>query len=141
MADDSIKLEVVTPLEEAVSTMVSEVTAPSVEGEFGVLPGHRPLLAALDFGRVRFESKGKTCEAAVGPGYAEVGPGQVTLLVENWIPAESLALDEVRDELARADLKVKELSGQESTAEYKQALRDARWAGVQLEVVQRHRQI
>lgn len=141
MAEDSIKLEVVTPVKAAVSATVSEVTAPSVQGEFGVLPGHRPLLAALDFGRVRYETGGKAHQAAVGPGFAEVGPGQVTLLVEHWVPAEKLDPEELRDELARAELKIKDLMGQESTAEYQQALRDEKWASVRLDLAKRLRQI
>ncbi len=141
MAEDSVKLEVVTPIEAAVSTTVSMVTAPSVQGEFGVLPGHRPLLAALDFGRVRYEAKGKTKEAAVGPGFAEVGPDQVTLLVEHWIPAEKLDIEEMRDELARAELKLKDLMGQETTAEYENAQRDEKWAAVRLEVAKHAREL
>jgi F-type H+-transporting ATPase subunit epsilon len=140
MAEHSIKLEVVTPLKEAVSTTVDSVTAPSVKGEFGVLPGHRPLLAALDFGRVLYEVSGQRHEAAVGPGFAEVGPDQVTLLVEHWVPAASIDADEMRDELARAEDRLKELMGQETTAEFKQAQREEKWASVRLEVATRHRE-
>jgi len=43
---DQILLEIVTPRGRALSVSVDEVTAPSVHGEFGVLPGHLPLLAA-----------------------------------------------------------------------------------------------
>ena len=137
MADDSIKLEVVTPLKLAVSTMVSEVSAPSVDGEFGVLPGHRPLLAALEHGPVKYLEGGTTKLAAVAPGFAEAGPDRVVLLVEHWVPGEDIDIDDVRDELARAELKVKELLGQESTADYENARRDERWAAVRLEVAER----
>ena len=43
---ESIQLEIVTPTGVALRTAVSEVTVPSVAGEFGVLPGHVPVLAA-----------------------------------------------------------------------------------------------
>lgn len=141
MAEESISLEVVTPLKEAVSTTVSGVTAPSVQGEFGVLPGHRPLLAALDYGRVVYEEGGSSHEAAVGPGFAEVGPDKVTLLVEHWVPADTIDADEMRDALARAEDRLKELMGQETTAEYQQARREEKWATVRLEVAKRHHQI
>ena len=141
MAEDTIKLEVVTPLQLAVSTTVSDVSAPSVDGEFGVLPGHRPLLAALQHGSVCYTEKGKKRFAAAAPGFAEVGLSSVVLLVEHWVPAEEIDIEDARDELARSELKVKELLGQENTAEYKQALRDERWAAVRLEVAKHHREV
>jgi F-type H+-transporting ATPase subunit epsilon len=141
MAEDSIKLEVVTPLRRAVSTTVSEISAPSVIGEFGVLPGHRPLLAALEHGVVKYIEGSKTRFAASAPGFAEVGSDRVVLMVERWVPAEKIDAEEVRDELARAELKVKELLGQENTATYEQALREEKWASVRLEVAKRNRAV
>ena len=44
---DTIHLEIVTPDGLKLAADVSEFTAPSVNGEFGVLPGHVPLLTAL----------------------------------------------------------------------------------------------
>ena len=49
---NKIELEIVTPKGRALTAMVDEVTAPSVQGEFGVMPGHLPLLAALRTGIV-----------------------------------------------------------------------------------------
>lgn len=141
MAEDEIKLEVVTPLQLAVATNVSEVSAPSVNGEFGVLPGHRPLLAALEHGAVKYIEDGRAKHAAVAPGFAEVGPDQVVLLVEHWERAEDIDVDDARDDFARAELRVKELLGQESTAEYEQARRDERWASVRLEVAKHQREV
>ncbi|HEX7666861.1 MAG TPA: ATP synthase F1 subunit epsilon, partial [Polyangiaceae bacterium] len=39
----AIQLEIVTPKGRALKETVDEVRAPSVEGEFGILPGHLPL--------------------------------------------------------------------------------------------------
>lgn len=141
MAEDSIKLEVVTPLQRAVATEVAEVSAPSVDGEFGVLPGHRPLLAALEHGTVKYIEGSKTKLAAVAPGFAEISSDRVVLMVERWVPAEKIDAEDVRDELARAEMKVKELLGQESSADYDQALREEKWASVRLDVAQRSREI
>jgi F-type H+-transporting ATPase subunit epsilon len=49
---ETILLEIVTPTGVALRKQVTDVTAPSVAGEFGVLPGHLPLLAALRTGLV-----------------------------------------------------------------------------------------
>jgi len=49
-----IRLEVVTPEGLALNADVDEFTSPSVQGQFGVLPGHLPLLAALRTGVVSY---------------------------------------------------------------------------------------
>jgi F-type H+-transporting ATPase subunit epsilon len=40
MAEGKVTLEIVTPQGLALREEVDDVTAPSVSGEFGVLPGH-----------------------------------------------------------------------------------------------------
>ncbi|NLV24735.1 MAG: F0F1 ATP synthase subunit epsilon, partial [Deltaproteobacteria bacterium] len=42
---DKLKLEMITPYGEILATEVDDVVAPGVMGEFGVLPGHRSMLA------------------------------------------------------------------------------------------------
>nr|PZN22409.1 MAG: hypothetical protein DIU78_15735 [Pseudomonadota bacterium] len=57
---DTLSLEIVTPEGIKLSEKVSELTAPSVDGEFGVLPGHRPMLAALTSGIVTYVKNGQS---------------------------------------------------------------------------------
>jgi F-type H+-transporting ATPase subunit epsilon len=97
---DSIRLEIVTPRGRALTASVDEVTAPSVEGEFGVLPGHLPLLAALRTGIVSYRQGGETKRCAVGSGFAEAGPDKLVILTTEY--AEPAAIDPVvvRKELA-----------------------------------------
>jgi len=141
MADDSIKLEVVTPQRLVLSTMVAEVTAPSVKGEFGVLPGHRPLLAALEHGRVQYVEGNQVKRGAAAPGYAQVGPDRVVLLIEEWESGEDIDLEQAQQQLAEAEAKVKDMLGQEDAAEYQQVQELARWAAVRVEVAEQQRQV
>ena len=46
-------LEVVSAQSHVLSADVTEIYARSVEGEFGILPGHQPALIGLDVGPVR----------------------------------------------------------------------------------------
>lgn len=46
-------LEVVSAEHHVLSADVAEIYARSVEGEFGILPGHQPALIGLDVGPVR----------------------------------------------------------------------------------------
>ena len=50
MAQAQFHLEIVTPEGVQLSEDIDELTAPSVDGQFGVLPGHRPMIAALATG-------------------------------------------------------------------------------------------
>jgi F-type H+-transporting ATPase subunit epsilon len=82
--DDKIQLEIVTPRGRALVASVDEVTAPSVHGEFGVLPGHLPLLAALRAGIVSYRQGGETRQCAVGSGFAEAGPEKLLILTDEF---------------------------------------------------------
>ena len=96
---DKIQLEIVTPRGRALTASVDEVTAPSVEGEFGVLPGHLPLLAALRTGIVSYRQGAETKLCAVGGGFAEAGPDKLVILTNEY--AERSQIDPV---IVRRDL-------------------------------------
>ncbi len=100
----TIHLEVVTPTGVAVRAEVDQVEGPSVFGEFGVLPGHLPLLAALREGVVRFRSAGKITTLAVRAGFAEAGPDKTTVLTPEAVQGNEVDVATVRsrrDELQR----------------------------------------
>lgn len=94
-----IRLEIVTPERVVLSEDVEMVSAPGALGEFGVLPGHTPMLTTLTIGRVAYKKDGETHELAVNWGYAEVGPDKVTLLAETAERVEEI--DVARAEAAR----------------------------------------
>ncbi|MFQ5693727.1 MAG: F0F1 ATP synthase subunit epsilon [Nitrospinota bacterium] len=94
-----IRLEIVTPERVVLSEDVDMVTAPGALGEFGVLPGHTPMLTTLTIGLVAYKMEGRTHELAVSWGYAEVGPDKVTLLAETAEKVEEIDVE--RAEAAR----------------------------------------
>ena len=83
---EQISLEIVTPDGVKLSEQVTELTAPSVDGEFGVLPGHRAMLAALTTGIVTYTKGGEKESVAVGAGY-------VTVLARGDVGAVKAATD------------------------------------------------
>ncbi len=108
---DQIQLEIVTPRGAVLSAAVDEVTAPSVEGEFGVLPGHLPLLAALRTGIVTYRRGGETRRCAVGPGFAEAGPDHVVILTDECTEREKVDPVQVRRELASVQRELQQMEG------------------------------
>ena len=68
---------------------VDEVTAPSVQGEFGVLPGHLPVVAALRTGIVTYRHGAESKRVAVGSGFAEAGQNKLLILAEEYVGARA----------------------------------------------------
>ena len=96
---DKIDLEIVTPKGRALSVQVDEVTAPSVQGEFGVLPGHTPMLASLGVGELWYRKGQDKTYLAISFGFAEVLPDRVTILAR--IAERGEEIDAERAERAR----------------------------------------
>jgi F-type H+-transporting ATPase subunit epsilon len=106
---DKIQLEIVTPRGRALTALVDEVTAPSVAGEFGVLPGHLPLLAALRTGIISYRQGSETKRCAVGGGFAEAGPDRLVVLTDEYTEREGIDPVLVRRELAEVQQKLQKL--------------------------------
>ncbi|MEO8877335.1 MAG: ATP synthase F1 subunit epsilon [Polyangiaceae bacterium] len=120
-----IELEIVTPKGRALKKTVEEVRAPSVEGEFGVLPGHLPLLAALRTGIVTYREGSGEHKVAVGTGFAEVGPvrdengadtgsTKLVILTDEFTERESIDPVIVRKDLAEVQDEIAKLTAQDT---------------------------
>lgn len=138
MAEELLTLEVATPVGLALQTECESIAAPSVEGEFGVFPGHLPLLAALRSGVVKYVVGGKDMLAAVGPGFVEAGPDKVLLLTDTFALPEDVDADRVRDELAAAEERLGDLETEYTGPEYEEIERDIEWAHARLALVGKH---
>jgi F-type H+-transporting ATPase subunit epsilon len=135
MAENSpIELQIITPEGARLKTRVDELTAPSVEGDFGVLPGHRPLIAALRTGIVTFRSGSEQEQVAVGPGFAEICNDAAVLLTHAFCRAADIDVAAVREELRDADSALLEYAGEPGTPEHGILIRRERWAATRLEL-------
>jgi F-type H+-transporting ATPase subunit epsilon len=106
---DQIQLEIVTPKGRALAATVDEVTAPSISGEFGVLPGHLPLLAALRTGLVSYRQGNETTRCAVGAGFAEAGPDKLVILTDEYAERSQIDPVIVRKDLAEVQQQLAKL--------------------------------
>lgn len=129
-----IALEIVTPDGVALTAEVHDLTAPSVEGEFGVLPGHRPLLAALKTGIVSYHVEGEAHHVAVGPGFVEVSDDRAVLLTDRFIQKADVDPVRARPELKEADEALDKYEGEPGTPEHAELVAQENWAAVQLEL-------
>ncbi len=100
---ETIQLEIVTPERYVVSDSAQIVMAPGALGEFGVLPGHTPLLTSLEIGKVKYvDSSGKEHFAFVNGGFAEALPDRVTILAESAELAENIDIERAKAAYERA---------------------------------------
>ncbi len=94
------------------------VVAPGVEGLFGVLPRHAPLISTLQRGVVEVHDNGQVTERImVDGGIADVAEDRCTILAER---AEKLDAD--NKAAVEAQLKSAEESGQENDIDFLKAV-------------------
>jgi F-type H+-transporting ATPase subunit epsilon len=114
---DRIQFELVSPERLILSTEVEMVVVPGTEGNFGVLPGHAPLISTIRPGTIDIYEGGAVTERIfIVGGIAEVTPERCTVLADEAMAPDSLdrvALDaelqtvegnlpSLRDHVARA---------------------------------------
>lgn len=131
---DTFTLEIVTPSGILVSEETTEVTAPSTEGEFGVLPNHTDYITALKPGLVSYKKDDKDCVVVVGGGYAEVSQEKTNILVDYAELATEIDKNLASEELKVAEAALAETKEDDSHyAKCKEAvdLAEAKIAGAQ----------
>ncbi|UCC66355.1 MAG: F0F1 ATP synthase subunit epsilon [Deltaproteobacteria bacterium] len=106
----SFLLEVVTPNRLVLSQEVEEITAPGVEGEFGVLPGHTPFFSNLKVGEVMYRPEKEQKYMAVTWGFVEVLPDRVTILADAAELEQEIDVERAQRAKDRAEERLKHLS-------------------------------
>jgi F-type H+-transporting ATPase subunit epsilon len=112
---EKLRLEMVTPYKKVLSREVDEITAPGTIGEFGVLPGHTPMLTTLKIGELSYRQGGETFYVAVNWGYVEVESDKVNVLVETAELADEIDLERAKTALGRAEEALKKLGSEDKS--------------------------
>jgi F-type H+-transporting ATPase subunit epsilon len=99
-----VQFELVTPEQLLVSRDVDMVVVPGTEGNFGVLPGHSPLISTIRPGTIDiYEGNAIVERIFVAGGLAEVTPERCTVLADEAVPPESLDRAQIEAELQTID--------------------------------------
>ena len=98
-----LRLEFVTPERAITHEDVDEVEIPGEEGYFGVLPGHAPLLAALQTGEMWYRKGAERRYAFIAGGFAEVVSDRVSILAQVAERAEDIDLARAEASKRRAE--------------------------------------
>ena len=97
---ERVQFELVTPERLLLSEMVEMVVVPGTEGNFGVLPGHAPLISSIRPGTIDvYEGQRVTRRIFVVSGIAEVTPERCTVLADEAMPPDELDRGAIEAEL------------------------------------------
>jgi F-type H+-transporting ATPase subunit epsilon len=110
---EKMNLEIVTPYSKVLDLEVDEVTATGKLGEFGVLPGHAPVLTSLKIGELVYKTNGISEHMALNWGYFEIQDDRIIVLVETAETAEEIDLERARAALGRAEEALKKLTAED----------------------------
>jgi F-type H+-transporting ATPase subunit epsilon len=96
----TVHCDIVSAEEQIFSGLVESLQARGSLGELGIMPGHAPLLTALQPGPVRVTKQDGEVEIVyVSGGYLEVQPNVITILADTALRAEDI--DEAQAEEAK----------------------------------------
>ncbi|OGK13852.1 ATP synthase F1 subunit epsilon [Candidatus Roizmanbacteria bacterium RIFCSPHIGHO2_01_FULL_38_15] len=96
-------LKIITPTKKVVDREVISVTAPSVDGEITILPGHANLFSLLDDGIITIKDNKEEEYMAIGGGYLETDGSEIQILVSRAYNQDEI--DEKLTEKALAEAK------------------------------------
>ena len=105
--------DLVSPEKFVFSGEVDQVDVPGVEGDFGVLAGHAPVVAAIRPGILTVMSGGTQQKIIVLGGLAEVSDKGLTVLADVATELEELDRAELADKISQMEARLAEKEGSE----------------------------
>jgi len=97
---DRLEFELVTPERLLLSEMVEMVVVPGTEGNFGVLPGHAPLISTIRPGMIEiYQGQTVTRRIFIVSGIAEVTPERCTVLADEAVSLDTLDRGSIESDL------------------------------------------
>lgn len=113
-----LTLEIVTPDRALLREEVDEVVVPGSQGEFGVLPGHTPLLSTLKIGELWYRQGQEKHYLAIAFGFVEVLPDRVTVLAQVGERAQEIDIQRAERAKQRAEQRLAQAQPQLSQIDF-----------------------
>jgi F-type H+-transporting ATPase subunit epsilon len=125
---DKVEFELVSPAKLLYTGAVDMVVVPGSEGDFGVLPGHAPLISLVRPGVINVHDEGRVEQRIfVAGGFAEVTQTRCTVLADEAMPVADIdrAKAEGRLQAARARLSEAESEADKAAARHEMGVAEA----------------
>jgi F-type H+-transporting ATPase subunit epsilon len=132
-----IHLEILTIEQKLFDGEVDMVVAPGIEGVFGVLPNHAPLMTALNYGELQVKQAGQPDEFfAVGGGFIDVRPDHVVVMANSAERADEIDIAQAEKSRQRAQEMLEKRS---QTQDFEKVQARLKYSAVKLKVAERHK--
>jgi len=129
----TLDVNLVTPKGVVAHQSAQGLTAPGELGEFELLPGHVPFLAALKPGVLTISDKTRA-RYAVSSGYLRVDPtGAIEVLVEQAVLGGSVDVEKARAELKEAEAELSKWGDKPTDGDWKVVVHRVAWAQARLD--------
>lgn len=112
---DTFTLEILTPDRQFYVGPAQAMVLPILDGRYGVLPGHEPVVTAIQPGELKYKTQGQWNLASVSSGFAEIMPDYAILLVAAAERPEEIDLKRAEAARQRAEERLRQ---KESLQEY-----------------------
>ena len=107
--EKTFDLEIITPFNIIYQSKVKHIRMPGIEGYFGILAGHAPLVTTLGTGEIKVDLvNNETKYFATSGGTVEVLPGVTTVLVETAEEATQINVERAIYSKERTDRRITE---------------------------------
>jgi F-type H+-transporting ATPase subunit epsilon len=125
----NLKLKVVSQEKQLIDTEVSQITAPTSEGEITVLPGHIPLYTKMQDGVARYLTDGQEHFFVVSKGFMSVSPeGEVVIMVDSAVDERDISEEKAEAAIKAAQETMSDVTASERELIMAEAnLRRAMW--------------
>lgn len=108
---------------------------PGLDGEFGILADHEPMVTCVVAGELRFLVDGEWKYAAVSSGFVEIAQNRVVLLSDTVERPEDIDVNRAKEALMRAEERLRQ---KQSIKEYYQSKIALERAMSRLKVTNKH---
>ena len=133
---NQLHLKIVTPEKLLLDEEVSQVNAPTEQGEIGILPNHANLMAKLEPGELVIKKGNKEDRLAVGDGFLQITDNNLTIMTDLAVNEQDIDEKAVEEAKKRAE---QALTQTLSDEEYAETLANLEKSLAQLRIKRRHR--
>ncbi|MFW6378158.1 MAG: F0F1 ATP synthase subunit epsilon [Bacillota bacterium] len=103
-----VQLDITTPRRVVYSNEVDMLVARAIDGNIGIMPGHTPLVTALENSVIRVKNDGKEIPIPISDGFLEVKPDKINLIVRTAELPEEIDLQRAKKAKERAERRLRE---------------------------------
>lgn len=129
-------LEIITPEKVVYKDEVSEIVAPTVDGEIAILPNHINLLTQINPGELIIKKGTNQQYLAITGGFLEVNNNKISILAEYAVKAQDIEVARAMEAKKRAE---KVMSEKSTDHELRVAQAEMIKAILELKVATKHR--